>query len=87
MLVACKAEMTAFLLPPPLLRLVLKRKLTWKLVLDYLKQFNKFNTSFMRIKFLRKCLNNDITPDFLRFRVPDNDVFSDQAVHSFQLRL
>ena len=26
-------------------------------------------------------------PDFLRFRVPDNGVFSYQAVHSFQLRL
>ena len=85
MLVACKAEMTAILLPPPLLRLVLKRKLTWKLVLDYLKRLNKFNTSFMRIKFLRKCLDNDITPDFLRFRVPDNGFFLGQAVHSFQL--
>ena len=79
--------MTAVLLPPPLLRIVLNRKLTWKLVLDYLKHFNKFNSSFLRIKFLRNCLNNDIIPDFLRFRVPDNGVFSDQAVHSFQLRL
>ena len=26
-------------------------------------------------------------PVFLRFRVPDNGVLSDQAVHSFQLRL
>ena len=29
----------------------------------------------------------DILPDFLRFRVPDNGVFLDQAMHSFQLRL
>ena len=36
---------------------------------------------------MRKCLDNDVKPDFLRFRVPDNGVFSDQAVHSFQLRL
>ena len=79
--------MTAILLPPTLLRLVLKRKLTWKLVLNYLKHFNKLNSSFLRIIFLRKCLDNDIIPDFLRFRVPDNGVFSDQAVHSFQLRL
>ena len=42
----------------------------------------------MRNKFLRKCLDSDIIPDFLQFRVPDNGVFlSDQAVHSFQLRL
>ena len=87
MLVAYKEQMTAILLPPPLLRMVLKRKLTWKLVLDYLKHFNKFNSSFLRIKFLRKCLDNDIIPNFLRFRVPDNGVFSDQVVHSFQLRL
>ena len=79
--------MTSILLPTPLFRLVLKRKLTWKLVLDCLKHFNTFNSSFLRIKFLRKCLDNDIIPDFLRFRVPDNGVFSDQAVHSFQLRL
>ena len=81
MLVACKEQMTAILLPQPLLRL------TWKLVLVYLKHFNKFNSSFLRIKFLKKCLDNDIIPDFLRFCVPDNGVFLDQAVHSFQLRL
>ena len=56
-------------------------------MLDYLKHFNKFNSSFLRIKFLKKCLDNDIIPDFLRFCVPDNGVFSDRAVHSFQLRL
>ena len=82
---ACKEQMTAILLPPPLLRMVLKNKFTWRLVLDYLKHFNKFNSSFLRIKFLR--IYNDNIPDFLRFRVPDNGVFSDQAVHSFQLRL
>ena len=75
MLVACKEEMTVIVLPPPLLRFVLKRKLTWKLVLEFLKQFNKFNISFLRIKFLKKCLDNDIIPDFLRFHVPDNSVF------------
>ena len=67
--------------------MVLKRKLTWKLVLDNLRHFNKFNSSFLRIKFLRKCLDNDIIPDFLRFRVPDNGVFLAEAVHSFQQRL
>ena len=86
MLVACKEQMPAILLAPLLLRLVLKRNFTWKLVIDYLKHFNKFNNSFLRTKFLQKCLDNDIIPVFLRFRVPDNGVFSDQAVHSFQLR-
>ena len=87
MLVACKEEVVAILLPPTFLRLILKRKLTWKLVLDYIKHFSKIDSSFLRIKFLRKYLDNDIMPDFLRFCVPDNCVFSDQAVHSFQLRL
>ena len=37
MLVASKEEMTVIVLPPPLLRFVLKIKLTWKLVLKFLK--------------------------------------------------
>ena len=78
MLVACKEELAAILLPPPLLSLVLKRKLTWKLVLDYLKHFNDFNSTFLRIKFLKKCLDNDVIPDFLRFRF---------QITVFQLRL
>ena len=87
MLVACTEEMTAILMPPSLLRLALTKKLTWKLVLDYLKHFNTFNNSFLRINFLKKCLGNGLIPDFLRFRVPDNGGFSDQVVHTFQLRL
>ena len=51
------------------------------------KHFNKFNSSFLRINFLIKFLDNDIIPDFLRFCVPYNGVVSDQAMHSFQLRL
>ena len=56
-------------------------------MLDYLKNFNKFNSSFLRTKFLRKGLDNDVLPDFLRFFVFDNGVFLYQAVHSFQLKL
>ena len=43
------------------------KKLTWKLVLDYLKNFNKFNSSILRFKFPRKCLDKDIIPDFYGF--------------------
>ena len=35
---------------------------------------------------MKNCKNNDIIPDFFRFRIPKNEVFSDQAVHSFQLK-
>ena len=38
------------------------------------------------MKFLRNCLKNDLIPDFLKFRVPEN-VFLDQAGHNFQLKL
>ena len=34
----------------------------------------------------KTCLSTDI-PDFLKFHVPKTDVFSDPAVHSFQLKL
>ena len=83
---ACKT-MTTVLLPAVWLRQILKRKLTWKIVLDYLKFFKKVQVSVHRLKFLRKCLKNDLIPDFLKFRVPENGVFSDQAVHNFQLKL
>ena len=36
---------------------------------------------------MRACTENDIIPDFLRFREPENRVFSNQAVHSFQTKL
>ena len=77
-LVACKT-MTTVLLPALWLRQNLTRKLTWKLVLDYLKFFKKVQVSVHRLKFLRKCLKNDLIPDFLKFRVPENGFFSDQA--------
>ena len=79
--------MSAILLPPPLFRLVLKIQFTWKLVSDYLKHFVKFISNFLRIKFRKKLLDNVILSEFLRFCVPGNGVFPDQAVYSFQLRL
>ena len=79
--------MTTVLLPAVWLRQILKRKLTWKIVLDYLKFFKKVQVSVHRLKFMRKCLKNDLIPDFLKFRFPENGVFSDQAVHNFQLKL
>ena len=79
--------MTTVLLPAVWLRQTLKRKLTWKFVLDYLKFFKKIQVSVHRLKFLRKCLKNYLIPDFLKIRVPENGVFSDKAVHHFQLKL
>ena len=45
------------------------------------------NSCNYRIEFLKQCLNNDIISDFLRFRAPKIEIFTEQAVHSFQLKL
>ena len=58
-----------------------------KTVLNHEKHLNSFNNSQFCLNFLRKCLDTDIIPNVLRFRVPKNGVFSDQAVHSFQIKL
>ena len=83
---ACK-PMSTIELPPPILIWTLKNKLIWKLFCDYASIYVKFINCHQRVKFLRVCLENDIIPDFLRFRVPKNGVFLNQAVHSFQTKL
>ena len=65
----------------------MKRSNCYKLYLDYLKTLKKVTSCNHRIEFLKHCLNNDIIPDFLRFRSPENEIFSEQSVHSFQLKL
>ena len=63
-----------------------KNKRIGKLVRDYASIYVKFVNCHQRVKFLRVCPENDIIPDFLRFRVPENGVFLNQAVHSFQTK-
>ena len=75
------------LLPKMWLRYILKKSNCFNLYLDYLKILNKVTSCNYRIEFLKQCLNNDIIPDFLRFRAPKNEIFSEQALHSFQLKL
>ena len=65
----------------------MKKSNCFKLYVDYLKTLTKVTSCNYRIEFLEQCLNNDIIPDFLRFRAPKNEFFSEQAVLSFQLRL
>ena len=61
-------------------------RLAQKLVRDYASIYVKFINCHQRVKFLRVCLENDIIPDFLRFRVPENGVFSNELVNSFQTK-
>ena len=51
------------------------------------KYLNKYNKSQYRSVFLKKCRDTITIPNFLRFRVPENGIFSDQAVHSLKLKL
>ena len=67
--------MTTVLLPAVWLRQSFRQKLTWTIGLDYLKFFKKVQLSVHRLKFLRKCLKNDLIPDFLMFRAPENGFF------------
>ena len=41
----------------------------------------------LRIVFLEKCLINDVIPNFLRFRIPENSCFEPTIVQKFQRRL
>ena len=41
----------------------------------------------LRIVFLEKCLINDVIPNFLRFRIPENGCFEPTIVQKFQRRL
>ena len=79
--------MNTVVLPPPILIWTLKNKLIWKIVRDYASIYVKFINCHQPVKFLRVCLENDIIPDFLRFRVTEIGVFSNQRIHSFQIEL
>ena len=51
------------------------------------KWLEKSRTARLRILFLEACLNNDVIPTFLRFRIPENGCFEPTIVHNFQRRL
>ena len=74
-------------LPRCLLRKILLKRDCWKPYLDYENNVCKYESSRCRINFLKNCLTTNIIPNFLKFCVPKTDVFSDQMVHSFQLKL
>ena len=58
-------------------------------MLDYLEFFKKCSSICTKNDFSEKMSEkrSNLIPDFLKFRVPENGVFSDQAVHNFQLKL
>ena len=70
-----------------LLAVSLKRIDAWKLYTGYLNVLVKRSRCFQRIKFIQHCLQADIIPRFLKFRVPENGCFEPQVVHNFQRKL
>ena len=59
----------------------------WKLFQTYLNARKKRANNAERCSFLKKCLDNDIIPGFLRLRVPETGCFDRALVHNFQKRL
>ena len=74
-------------LPFRLLATELRRKNSWKIYLDYQRSIAKVENNNLRIKFLENCLQSDLIPRFLKFRVPKNDCFDNKSVHDFQRKL
>jgi hypothetical protein len=75
------------LLPRRLLAIRLKRRNCWKHVPKYFRLLTKRENNMQRINFIVKCRAADITPRFLRFRIPDNGCFEPTVVHNFQRKL
>ena len=75
------------LLPLCLLALCLQRSECWKEYMDYERSLKKRVNSCCRIEFIEKCLQADIIPRFLKFRVPENGCFEPTVVHNFQCNL
>ena len=78
--------MSTVVLPPHILIRTFKNKLIWKLVRDYASIYVKLINCNQRVKFVRVCPKNDIIPDLLRFKLPENGMFSNRALHSFQTK-
>ena len=70
----------------PISNLDFKKQTHLKIIRDYASIYFKFFNCHERVKFLRVCLENDVIPNFLIFRVPENGVFSNQAVFSFHIK-
>ena len=74
-------------LPRRLLAIELQRRHGWKYFLNYKKLMEKTVKCDQRIVFLQNCKKADIIPKFLKFRIPNNGCFDDNAVHKFQKSL
>ena len=73
--------------PYHLLAKELRRKDCCKQYLDYKRSFIKRERNKCQIDIFKKCIQTDIVPAFLKFRVPNNGSFEPTVVHNFQRRI
>ena len=74
-------------LPHRLMAIELKRCSCWKEYLCYRKAIGKVEVNNHRIEFLKNCKRADLTPRFLKFRIPSNGCFDENSVRNFQRQL
>ena len=75
------------LLPYKLLVIELRRNDCFKFYIQYERHLCKVENNVQRINFLENCKKADIIPKFLKFRIPNNGCFQEEAVHQFQKKL
>ena len=75
------------LFPKKLLIGILKRIDCYEIFHSYRKTRMMILRMTKRAKFLINCMQYSLIPNFLRFKIPDNGVFKDEAVTLFQRRL
>ena len=69
------------------LRILLSKGGGWVKFSEYKKARLALAKLKMRIRFLERCSQNNITPTFLKFRIPQNGKFTDRSVWEFQRKL
>ena len=74
-------------IPKRLLEVILKRIGCYGTLQNYRTVRMKILKVRMRIKFLEKCHCYKLVPNFLRFKIPTNGAFKEEAVTNFQRRL
>ena len=74
-------------IPKRLLETILKRIGSYGTLQHYRTVRMKILKTKMRIDFLEKCYCFGLIPNFLRFKIPTNGVFKEEAVKNFQRRL
>ena len=80
-------QMSNMIAPRRLLAIALQREQNWKYFLKYEKLIEKIVKCEQRVVFLGNCKKADIIPKFLKFRIPNNGCFDNDAVHAFQKKI